>query len=178
MIGCAGALLFLLLAAALVTPSLGRAREAANRIKCQSCLRQIGKAASIYAKNHEGTLPPDLISMLSLDISPEIFTCPSSAIFRAEGSTPDQVATAILSGNHLSYAWTGGGLTTDAPADVVLAFDLELHVPRDGVTTTGVNVLLADGSVIFVDQTVAKAVWAQFVAGVRPIRLPGAAPGE
>ena len=82
----------------------------------------------------------------------------------------------MLSGNHLSYAWTGGGLTSAAPADVILAFDLELHVPKDGETTTGMNVLFADGSVTFVDETAAKAVWAQFVAGVRPIRLPTTAP--
>jgi hypothetical protein len=174
---CAGGLLLLALAVALLLPSLGRARETANRLKCASCLRQIGQAAAIYANDHAGMLPPDLISLYQhADITPEVFTCPSSAIEKADGPTQAQIVTLMLSGNHLSFAWTGGGLTSAAPADVILAFDLELHVPKDHATTTGMNVLFSDGSVTFVDETAAKAVWAQFVAGVRPIRLPTAAP--
>jgi prepilin-type processing-associated H-X9-DG protein len=107
----------------------------------------------------------------------EVLICPSSAIvMRAEGATPAEAASSMLSGNHLSYAWTGAGLTTAAPVDVVVAFDLEFHVPKENTSTTGMNVLFADGSVTFVDETAAKAVWAQFVSGVRPICLPAAAP--
>ena len=77
----------------------------------------------------------------------------------------------MLSGHHLSCAWTGGNLTAAAPADILRAFDLELHVPGDSATTTGMNVLFADGRVSLVDQTAAKAVRVRFVAGVRPVRL-------
>jgi hypothetical protein len=59
-----------------------------------------------------------------------------------------------------------------SPADVILAFDLERHVPKDNATTTGINVLLADGTVEFVDEATGKAIWAQFVSGVRPVRMP------
>jgi prepilin-type processing-associated H-X9-DG protein len=174
---CAGGLLLFALVVALLMPSMGRARETANRSKCASCLRQIGQAASIYANEHAGMLPPDLISLYQhTDITQEVFTCSSSAIAKADGPTRAQIVTSMLSGNHLSYAWTGGGLTSTAPLDVIIAFDLELHVPRDNATTTGMNVLFADGHVTFVDETAAKAVWAQFVAGVRPIRLPMTAP--
>jgi prepilin-type processing-associated H-X9-DG protein len=178
---CAGVLLLCVVAVMLLLPSSGRARETANRVKCASCLRQIGQAAIIYANNHAGTLPPDLIALyrhLDGEVTPELFTCPSSAIARAKGATQAQIVTSMLSGNHLSYAWTGAGLRSSAPADVILAFDLELHVPRDNATTTGMNVLFADGSVTFVDATAAKAIWAQFAAGVRPIRLPTTPPSS
>jgi prepilin-type processing-associated H-X9-DG protein len=133
----------------------------------------------IYANDHGGALPPDLIAIYRHqqgDLPPEVFTCPSSDISKAGGATQDQVVASMLSGDHISYAWTGGGLTSAAPPDVILAFDLELHVPKDAETTTGMNVLFADGSVTFVNQSVAKAIWAEFVAGVRPIRLATTAP--
>jgi prepilin-type processing-associated H-X9-DG protein len=176
---CAGAMFLIALGVALLLPSLGRARESAKRIGCASNLRQIGQAALAYAKDHRGMLPPDLIALYGEgDITPHVLTCPSSAIEAAGGSTQAQVATTMLAGNHLSYAWTGGGLTSDAPADVILAFDLEMHVPKDSATTTGMNVLFADGSVTFANEPAAKAVWAQFVAGVRPIRLPTTTPAS
>jgi prepilin-type processing-associated H-X9-DG protein len=83
----------------------------------------------------------------------------------------------MLSGDHLSYAWAGAGVsaTGATTADVVIAFDVDRHVPKDAAPGTGINVLLADGSVRFVNEATAKAVWSQFVAGVRPIRLPAAA---
>jgi hypothetical protein len=168
-----GVLLALVLLVAFLTPTLGRARESANRVKCASCLRQIGQAAFIYANEHGGRLPPDLPTLLETeDITAEVLVCPSSRkVDKATGATTQQVVASLLASDHLSYAWAGAGLTTNAPADVVLAFDLERHVPRDNATTTGVNVLLNDGTVTFVDEATGKAIWARFVSGVRPIRL-------
>jgi hypothetical protein len=167
-----GVLLALVLLALVLMPSLGRARESANRVKCASNLRQIGQAAFLYASDHGGQLPPDLPTLFQPDyFTPEVFVCPSSNVEKATGATTQQVVASLLAGNHLSYAWTGGGLKTTAPPDVILAFDLERHVPKDSETTTGINVLLNDGSVTFVNEATAKAIWAQFVSGVRPIRL-------
>jgi hypothetical protein len=169
---CGGLIVALFLLSLLFMPALGRAREEANRIKCASNLRQIGQAAFLYANDHGGQLPPDFPTLFqTADLYPEVFACPSSDAEKATGPTTQQVAASLLSGNHLSYAWTGAGLTTAAPADVILAFDLERHVPKDSEKTTGINVLIIDGSVTFVNEATAKAIWAQFAAGVRPIRL-------
>ena len=168
-----GGIVVVVLLASLAVPSLGRARETANRVKCGSCLKQIGLAALLYSNDHGGQFPPDFATMLQTqDITTEIFTCPSSDVERARGATTQRVVDSMLAGDHLSYAWTGADLTNDAPADVILAFDLERHVPKDGVTTSGINVLLADGTVQFVDEATGKAIWAQFVSGTRPIRMP------
>jgi len=167
-----GAVVALLLLASIVIPSMGRARETANRVKCGSCLKQIGLAALLYSNDHGGQYPPDFATMLQTqDITAEVFTCPSTATYKATGATTQQVVASLLAGDHLDYAWVGAGLKNDAPADVILAFDLEHHVPKDGVTTTGINVLLGDGTVEFVDEATGKAIWAQFVSGTRPIRL-------
>jgi len=171
-----GVLVVLLLLAMVLLSSMGRARETAKRVMCSSCLKQIGQAAYLYSNDHGGQFPPDFTTMLQTqDITAEVLTCPSSDVYKAPGATTQQIVASMLAGDHLSYAWTGAGLRNDAPADVVLAFDLERHVPKDGVTTTGINVLLGDGTVEFVDEATGKAIWAQFVSGARPIRLPTAA---
>ena len=168
----AGVLVALVLLALFLTPSLGRARESANRVKCASNLRQIGQAAFLYANEHGGQLPPDLPTlMLTEDITAEVFVCASSNVEKATGATTQQVVASLLAGDHLSYVWTGAGLTTTAPPDVILAFDFDRHFPRDNARTTGMNVLLHDGSVTFVNEATAKAIWAQFASDVRPIRL-------
>ena len=41
----------------ILLPSLNRARETANRVKCQSNVRQIGQAIAIYANENKGSYP-------------------------------------------------------------------------------------------------------------------------
>ena len=77
----------------------------------------------------------------------------------------------MLEGDHFSYALVPEGVKLTGWPDFVIAFDLEKHVPKGLAATTGINVLLSDGSVQFVDEKTAKAIWARYVAGVRPIRL-------
>ena len=171
------ALAALLLLGLFLVPSRGRARETAKRISCASRLQQIGQAAFLYANENGGRLPPDLPTLfVTEDISAEFLTCPSSNVDRATGATPQQIAKSLLAGDHVSYAWTGTGLTVNTPPDVILAFDLERHVPKEGATGTGINVLLADGSATFVNEATAKSIWAHFVSGVRPIRLSACTP--
>src|SRR4051812_8697381 len=42
---------------AILMPALNRAREAANRVVCQSNLRQVGLAVNTYVANNNGWLP-------------------------------------------------------------------------------------------------------------------------
>lgn len=44
--------------AAMLMPSLVRAKQQANRIKCVNHLRQLGMAAKMYADEHDGEFPP------------------------------------------------------------------------------------------------------------------------
>jgi prepilin-type N-terminal cleavage/methylation domain-containing protein/prepilin-type processing-associated H-X9-DG protein len=98
----------------ILLPSLNRARETANRVKCASNLRQIGQAILLYSNDNKGAYPRtvaasgtnvtptwgtqatnsdpfltngpspnDVTAALFLllrtqDITPEVFTCPSS----------------------------------------------------------------------------------------------------
>jgi len=100
----------------ILLPSLNRARETANRVKCASNLRQIGQALLMYANDNKGAYPRTNLStatgtpfpptwgsgalnsdpflsggpsnndvsaalyllLRTQDITPEVFTCPSS----------------------------------------------------------------------------------------------------
>jgi len=46
----------------ILLPSLNRARETANRIKCASNLRQIGQALLLYSNDNKGAYPRALVS--------------------------------------------------------------------------------------------------------------------
>jgi prepilin-type N-terminal cleavage/methylation domain-containing protein len=83
----------------LLLPSLGKAREQAQRVKCASNVRQIGMAIIMYAGENKGWYPPnnsnlpvyikhtagvDLkVSLFPYVKNPSIFYCPASML------TPD-----------------------------------------------------------------------------------------
>ena len=46
--------------ASMLLPSLGKAKEAGKRISCVNNLKQFGMAATMYAQDHKGMLPPRL----------------------------------------------------------------------------------------------------------------------
>ena len=63
----------------ILLPSLNKARETANRVKCASNMRIIGQALLLYANQNHGVYPPkldDLITSQLIDGQP--FVCPSS----------------------------------------------------------------------------------------------------
>ena len=47
----------------ILLPSLNRARETANRVKCASNLRQIGQAILLYANENKGNYPRTITSL-------------------------------------------------------------------------------------------------------------------
>jgi len=62
-------------------PPLGRNREAADRAKCASNLRQLGQLMGAYAADHDGQYPlrlEDLILHAGPRFDPAIVACPST----------------------------------------------------------------------------------------------------
>src|SRR5437762_1083353 len=53
----------------ILLPSLNRARETANRVKCASNLRQIGQAILLYANENKGNYPRTITS-ISATVTP------------------------------------------------------------------------------------------------------------
>jgi hypothetical protein len=154
----------------LLTPSLGRAREPANRVKCASNLRQIGQAIQMYAQEHAGRLPPGLEHLITdEDLTSEVFVCPSSAGERAQGDTTQEVVKNFLADPiHRSYVYVGAGLTstTATPAHVLAYEPLGNHLDNP----QGIHVLHADGSARWYAAPQAQRLIDELTAGQNPPR--------
>jgi hypothetical protein len=125
-------------------PSLNRARETANRVKCASNLKQIGLAMLLHSNENRGKYPATMGELLKQDLSIDVFTCPSSnnsipADVRA-GGIDAQIAWV---NEHASYVYAGTGKMNNSPADGILAYEpLDDH-------GDGINVLFGNGRVEF-----------------------------
>ena len=130
-----------LVALAVLMPSMGRARPAAQRIKCGSNLRQIAQAMRQYAVDdlRRSAFPPDFETLLAeTDLVSEVFICPSSD--DVDAGPP------LVFGVNCSYHYLGTGLTAWVPAATVVAVCDPRH--HDG---EGANVAFADGTVQWLD---------------------------
>jgi prepilin-type processing-associated H-X9-DG protein len=134
-------------AISILLPSLNRARETANRVKCASNERQIGQAILLYSNDHRGAYPPDLGTLYKetepSGLAIEVFTCPSS-----DNSVPPNIRTAPLAqqaqwvNQHSSYIYIGKGLKNTAGADEVVLYEKPEDHDQDGM-----NLLYGDGHV-------------------------------
>ena len=169
----------IVLAAAIILPSMGRPRESSQRVKCASNLRQIGQAMLLYANENAGRYPPTIGLLLATqDMTSECFVCPSSDLDKAPGATNAQQATALAAtpAKHLSYVYLAAGQTLNgSPADAIHAYEPPANHDDDGM-----NVLYADGRVEWLNIAEAKRVLAEVQAGHNPPRpiTPASSPSS
>ncbi len=130
----------------ILLPSLNRARETANRVKCASNLKQIGLAGLLYSNENRGKHAPTLGELLrTQDITIDVFSCPSSGDeVPAEVRAGDMDAKVAWVNEHSSYVYTGDGKNNAMPAEDVLCYE-RMH-NHDG---DGINILFGDGHVEF-----------------------------
>jgi prepilin-type processing-associated H-X9-DG protein len=149
---------------AVLLPSLNRARETANRVKCAANLRQIGQLILLYANEHQGAYPPDLATLARQEeLAPEVYICPSgdkSVPADVRGMAREQVAQWIAKNS--DYVYLGAGKSVNSPADDVLVYER----PEDH-RFDGINVLFGDGHVSFVKIETAKQIIPNFDAAGR-----------
>ena len=133
----------LVLVIAILLPSLNKARETANRIKCGSNMRQIGQAMLLYANENDGVYPATVGPLLLTEpIPPKTFLCPSTND-ALPGGTPQQQIAALDAGTAGSYLYFGKGLTDTAGASTVLLTE----PPTNHGKGDGGEVLFGDGHV-------------------------------
>jgi len=149
--------------ASILLPSLNRAREQANRVKCASNLRYIGQGVQMYANMYKGEFPDTIDKLITKqDMSAESFVCPTSTDTPATGANAQAQAANLTAGGHLSYVYVGKGMTWPAPSSAVVAYEPLSH------HTDGVNILYADGHVTWVPAAQARKIIADVQAGTNP----------
>jgi len=132
-------------------PSLNRARETANRVKCASNMRSIGQAMMIYASNNRGYLPPDLAMVAPMGVKMDQFVCPSAA------DTPASNAAGLSTPGHLSYVYIYRGRPMPLRR---LGQGSRAAVLYEPMTNhhDGTNILFADGHVEFLLRASAQPI--------------------
>lgn len=152
------------LALSVMVPSLNRAREAANRIKSSSNLRQIGLASKMYANENRDKLPPTLGDLLrTQEIAPEVFLNPRTGHALPPvpaGEKPVDFYAGWVDENG-DYAYVGSGKRADDGAgDTIIGYE------KTGDITEGINVLFIDGHVEWVAFANIDALFAK--SGLQP----------
>ena len=132
------------LALSIILPSLNRARETANRVKCGSNMRQIGQGILLYSNENRGKYPPDLGTLVKTeDLTAEVFTCPSGEK-RAPRTFANKNDAAKWVNENSDYVYIGAGKTSAIGADVIV-----LYEKPDAHGGQGMNMLFGDGHVEF-----------------------------
>ena len=155
---------------AILLPTLGAARDHANKTKCLANLRSLGQAMALYAQGQHDKLPngnlPSNVSYLGGGqsfcelarnyTSPGVFYCPSdsdpepTAITTSEYQVENSVHTSY---EFFSLWWPGkyGPLLMQLKGQAPLAWDLDggeqNPSPLQNHGTKGGNILFADGHV-------------------------------
>jgi hypothetical protein len=146
----------------MLLPSLNRARETANRVKCSSNMRMIGLAAIMYANEHRDRFPDDLGELLrTQDLTIDVFICPSTNTF-----VPPDVRNAPVEqqaewvNQNADYVWLGRGRDSSMGAD-----DPLLHEHPGNHGGDGINVMFGDVHVEWVDRFRARQLIEDAEAG-------------
>jgi prepilin-type processing-associated H-X9-DG protein len=151
-LGCVG-FVFSFLMISILLPSLNKARETANRVKCQSNMSQIGKAIWLYANENNGYPPPRLSLLVTTqDLEVDRFCCPSS------NQSPGSVAADADDDDHLSYVYV---LTGRHPLNAPGGSHVLLYEKPGAHDGDGMNVLFADGRAEFLRQADADKLLAE-----------------
>jgi prepilin-type processing-associated H-X9-DG protein len=124
-LGIIGITIFIPLFIAILIPSINRAKEIANRIACASNLRTINAALVTYANANGGAYPPSLNTLVNGGLlQPKDIICPDAP----PGTTSNYILAASDS---------------NLPGNTIVVYEpLTNH-------TDGINVLYADGRVIY-----------------------------
>ena len=136
---------------------------------CAANLKNIGIACLMYADRHNGNFPDTLEETLrTTGLTVASLICPATNDDPAPGETAAEQIARLHEGHHLSYVYSGKGLTTSVPnpSTVILAYE-----PLSNHKGDGANFLFADGHVQWMEAREAKALIAAIPA-TQPTTAP------
>ncbi|HEY7119832.1 MAG TPA: hypothetical protein VH475_24795 [Tepidisphaeraceae bacterium] len=143
-----------------------RAQETVDRVKCRKIMRALGQACLLYANENKGQMPRRIEDlMLTQDISPQIFICPSSGDSPAAGNTLEERAANLSRGGHLSYVMAPAvprELLTNGKTVYIFIYE---PLANHG---DGFHAVYSDGQVEFITGPSANQIQADLRSGINP----------
>jgi hypothetical protein len=124
-------LLFVPVSAGLFLPALAKAKSRAQQIQCANNMKQVNLGLRMWAGDHGGEFPPDLMSASNQIPSLKVLICPAEKLRDRRDATDWSDLSLIGS----SYDYYGAGKNESRPLEIIL------QCPLHG------NTGLADGSV-------------------------------
>lgn len=139
---------------AVLLPSLNRARETANRVKCATNMKQIGMGLLLYANENNNRLPltpGELIKTVGLPV--DVFVCPSSGTkIPHDIRSADAETQAAWADANSDYIYVGSGKAMDKlRPDAILLYEKPGNHSHNGM-----NMLFTDGHVEWSSQRSAE----------------------
>ena len=123
----------LAIGAAMLLPALAKAKAKAQTINCMNNMKQIGLAARMWSQDHNGTFPPDFLSMSNELSTPKILVCPADS----RRAAPVTLGWEQFNPQNVSYEYVSPGIKEDAAMAQAVIFRCPIHN----------NVGMGDGSV-------------------------------
>lgn len=125
---------------------------------CLSNLSRISLAIHVYAQYHDGRFPERLEDICTLDLinRPDIFVCPNSSDEPPASDDRREWASWLSSPGHCSYVYLGRGLVDPVPAAAERPLVYEARANHRGV-----NILFADGHVMWMPAEYAETILAK-----------------
>ena len=152
---------FISLMTSILLPSLNRAREQANAVKCAGSMRQIGMALHVYAEKNKGRFPDSVDALVKQGyLKAPVQGCPTHGPAGGGGGGAGQTVTPP------GYVYIGKGLKDSSEASVVLLYEEPAH-------NGGMNVLYSDGQVEYFGRDTAARLLADLQAGRNPPNMTG-----
>ena len=122
---------FLFLMPGIFLPALAKAKARAQRIQCVNQMKQIGLATRLWANDHGGAFPPDLLAISNELSKASVLVCPSDTKRNRDQYT-DWSAVARYGS---SYQYSGSRASETRPQEIILRCPIHN------------NAAMADGSV-------------------------------
>jgi prepilin-type processing-associated H-X9-DG protein len=146
-IGSALCVIFIPLYIAILLPSLGRARELANRSYDAASLRQLGVAFTTYATDNAGAFPPSIAAAAQYGADPKNFISKDGTTTPPAFTTPvpDWHPLAADIEAHTDFIYTGADLHTPTDPAIILLYTKDVYMGHEGR-----NLLFTDGHVEYV----------------------------
>jgi prepilin-type processing-associated H-X9-DG protein len=130
-----------------------RPKDPRQRARCALNLKAVGMSILLYRNDHKGNYPPDLGALLVTEkLKGTELLCPEgNTTLPADWAAMSNVLKAEWINAHADYTYAGAILTSLSGADSVVGYDKDETLHGDGM-----NVLFADGRVIYMKTEAAK----------------------